>query len=142
MDFEELKNVVAFFENTSLQKLRWKGCNGSMLELEKPTINTQPQPPYDTYDTYAAPPLAKTPPTQEGFIVTSPLVGIFYRSPQPGASPFVSLGDTVEENSVLCIVEAMKVMNEIKLGKSGRIAEIFFEDMTPVEFGSPLFRII
>lgn len=142
MDFEELKNVVAFFENTSLQKLRWKGRNGSMFELEKPTINTPPHPLYDTYDTYAAPPLVKTPPTQEGFIVTSPLVGIFYRSPQPGASPFVSLGDTVEENSVLCIVEAMKVMNEIKLGKSGRIAEIFFEDMTPVEFGSPLFRII
>lgn len=137
MDFEDLKELINFFEKTSLQKLHWAPRNGSVVTLEKPTVTPQ-NLPTSTEKQIPTPPEKKL----EGFIVTSPLVGIFYRSPQPGAPPYVSVGDTVDTGSVLCIVEAMKVMNEIKPGKAGYIAEIFFDDMAPVEFGSPLFRIV
>ena len=71
--------------------------------------------------------------------VLSPMVGTFYRAPGPGAEPFVEEGDQVEEGQVLCIVEAMKVLNEVKAEKSGVIGSSLVEDGTPVEFGQPLF---
>jgi len=71
--------------------------------------------------------------------VLSPMVGTFYRAPGPGADPFVEIGDQVEEGQVLCIVEAMKVMNEVKAEKSGVIGSSLVEDGTAVEFGQPLF---
>lgn len=78
----------------------------------------------------------------KGFIeIPSPLVGTFYRSPSPDAAPFVEVGDTVEVDSVLCIVEAMKVMNEIKSEVDGKIAEILVENGQPVEYGQVLFHI-
>ncbi len=74
-------------------------------------------------------------------IVTSPIVGTFYRSPSPTTSPFVNTGDLIEEGKVLCIIEAMKLMNEIPSDASGRIEKIFVENGQPVEFGQPLFGI-
>lgn len=74
-------------------------------------------------------------------VITSPIVGTFYRAPAPDADPFVNVGDKVTEESVVCIVEAMKVMNEIKAEKSGVIREILMENAQPVEFGQPLFVI-
>lgn len=75
------------------------------------------------------------------FVVRSPLVGVFYRSPSPGAPPFVEIGDIVEPNQTLCIVEAMKVMNEVSAGKSGKILKIFPKNGEMVEFDEPLFEI-
>ena len=75
------------------------------------------------------------------FIVRSPLVGVFYRSPSPGAPPFVEIGEIVEPNQTLCIVEAMKVMNEVSAGKGGRILKIFPENGEMVEFDEPLFEL-
>jgi acetyl-CoA carboxylase biotin carboxyl carrier protein len=69
------------------------------------------------------------------------MVGTFYRSASPGDPTFVKIGDAVSENSVVCIIEAMKVMNEVKAQKSGKIVEILVENMQPVEFGTKLFRI-
>ena len=80
-------------------------------------------------------------PEEEGTVIPSPMVGTFYRSPSPDASAFVQVGSVVEENSVVCILEAMKVMNEIKSGVSGKITEILVENGNPVEFGQPLFRV-
>lgn len=74
--------------------------------------------------------------------VTSPMVGTFYVSPSPEDPPFVKVGDKVDKNSVVCIIEAMKVMNEIKANVTGTIAEILVETGQPVEFGTNLFRII
>ncbi len=71
----------------------------------------------------------------------SPMVGTFYRSPSPEAEAFVSVGSEIRPESVLCIIEAMKVMNEIKAETSGRIAEILVDNGEPVEFGQPLFLI-
>lgn len=78
----------------------------------------------------------------EGKFITSPMVGTFYTTPSPDDPTFVKVGDRVEENTVVCIVEAMKVMNEVKAGVSGVIAEICLDNSHPVEFGTKLFRIV
>lgn len=77
----------------------------------------------------------------EGHAVKAPMVGTFYRSPNPGASPFVQVGQTVKEGDPLCIIEAMKLLNEIEADKSGVIKEILVENGEPVEYGQPLFVI-
>ena len=74
-------------------------------------------------------------------IVKSPIVGTFYESPSPGAPPFFKIGDTVQEGQVLCIIEAMKLMNEIEAEVSGVLAKAFVTNGTPVEYGMPLFGI-
>ena len=73
--------------------------------------------------------------------VEAPLVGSFYRAPSPEADPFVSEGDRVDEDTVLCIIEAMKVMNEVTAGVSGILHEVLVENGDPVEFGELLFKI-
>jgi len=80
-------------------------------------------------------------PAPAGTFITSPMVGTFYRSPGPGEKVFVSIGDTVDENTTVCIIEAMKVMNEIKAEKSGVITRIMVDDASAVQFDSPLFEI-
>lgn len=77
----------------------------------------------------------------EGHIVKSPMVGTFYRSSSPGASPFVEVGQTVKVGETLCIIEAMKLLNEIEADKNGVIKAIMLENGQPVEYGEPLFII-
>lgn len=77
-----------------------------------------------------------------GLFVTSPMVGTYYSTPSPDDPSFVKVGDKIEKHTVVCIIEAMKVMNEVKAGVSGTVAEILVEDGHPVEFGTKLFRII
>ncbi|MDR5751672.1 MULTISPECIES: acetyl-CoA carboxylase biotin carboxyl carrier protein [unclassified Caballeronia] len=86
----------------------------------------------------AATPAAAAP---QGHIVTSPMVGSFYRAPSPGADPFVQVGDTVKEGQTICIIEAMKLLNEIEADKSGVIKEILVDNGQAVEYGQPLFLI-
>jgi acetyl-CoA carboxylase biotin carboxyl carrier protein len=74
-------------------------------------------------------------------VITSPIVGTVYRSPSPGAEPYVKLGDQVDEGSILCLVEAMKLMNEIPSDVQGEVARIYIESGHPVEFGQKLFGI-
>jgi acetyl-CoA carboxylase biotin carboxyl carrier protein len=73
--------------------------------------------------------------------VTSPFVGTFYRRPNPDTSPYISLNERVEKGQVLCIVEAMKLMNEIEADAAGTVVAILVEDNQPVEYGQPLFKI-
>ena len=73
--------------------------------------------------------------------ITSPMVGTFYTSPAPGEPTFVTVGDTIEENQTVCIVEAMKLMNEVVAKFSGKIEKILVKDGQPVEFGQPLFKV-
>ena len=77
----------------------------------------------------------------DGFVVKSPMVGIFYRSASPGGTPFVELGTSVNSGDTLCIVEAMKLLNEIESEQSGTVKKILVENGQPVEFGQPLFVI-
>jgi len=77
----------------------------------------------------------------EGHVVKSPMVGTFYRSSAPGANPFVEVGQTVKEGETLCIIEAMKLLNEIESDKSGVVKAVLVENGQPVEYGEPLFVI-
>jgi acetyl-CoA carboxylase biotin carboxyl carrier protein len=82
------------------------------------------------------------PADKPGVVVNSPFVGTFYRAPSPDSPPFVDVGQTVKKGQTLCIVEAMKLMNEIESEVDGTVAEILVQNATPVEFGEPLFRIV
>ena len=84
---------------------------------------------------------ADTQNARKGKAITSPMVGTFYKSPSPDADPFVSVGSTVKQGDVVCIVEAMKMMNEIEAEVSGKIVEICVEDGQPVEFGQVLMYV-
>jgi acetyl-CoA carboxylase biotin carboxyl carrier protein len=84
---------------------------------------------------------AEKPAEGPGHVVTSPFVGTFYRAPSPDSPPFVEVGTVVKKGQVLCIVEAMKLMNEIEAEVAGKIAEIYVANATPVEFGAKLFRV-
>jgi len=84
---------------------------------------------------------AAAPALPAGHIVTSPMVGTFYRSPSPGAAEFVKVGDTVKEGQTICIIEAMKLLNEIEADKAGVIKEILIDNGQAVEYGQPLFVI-
>ena len=88
----------------------------------------------------AVAPVAQVP-VVEGHVVKSPMVGTFYRSATPGAKSFVEVGDSLEEGATLCIIEAMKLMNEIETDKAGVVKAILAENGQPVEFGQPLFVI-
>ncbi len=87
------------------------------------------------------PAVAVAPVAAEGHVVKSPMVGTFYRSATPGSKPFVEVGDEVQEGATLCIIEAMKLMNEIEADKTGIVKSILTENGQPVEFGQPLFVI-
>lgn len=89
----------------------------------------------------AAAAAAEAAPVIQGHVVKAPMVGTFYRSPNPGAAPFIDVGQSVKEGDPLCIIEAMKLLNEIEADKSGVIKEILVENGEPVEYGQPLFVI-
>lgn len=90
----------------------------------------------------AVPAAADAPAPVEGHVVKSPMVGTFYRSASPGAKPFVEVGDRVNASDTLCIIEAMKLLNEIEADQGGAIKEIYVENGQPVEYGEPLFLIV
>lgn len=89
----------------------------------------------------AAPEAKEEAPVDEGHVLTSPIVGTFYGSPQPDAPSFVDVGSRVKKGQVLCIIEAMKLMNEIESDVDGVVTKIFPKNAQPVEFGEPLFAI-
>ena len=89
----------------------------------------------------APPPPAEVPPQVEGHVLKSPMVGTFYRAPSPGAKPFVEVGDTVKAGQTVCIIEAMKLLNEIEADKDGVVKAILAENGQPVEYGEPLLAI-
>lgn len=89
----------------------------------------------------AAPAAPAAPAPIQGHVVKAPMVGTFYRAPNPGAAPFIDVGQSVKEGDPLCIIEAMKLLNEIEADKAGVIKEILVENGEPVEYGQPLFVI-
>lgn len=153
--FTEIKELIEFvskkeFNEFELERggfrLRWrKGAPEPAAPLNRQPANV-PQPAGDNrpVDFVSATTAATHPPAlpeEELHIVASPIVGTFYRSASPTAEPFVKLGDMVEGGKTLCIIEAMKLMNEIPSDASGAIAKVFVENGQPVEYGQPLFGI-
>lgn len=111
------------------------GRGGGAASFQMATPAVVPPPP-----AAAAPAEAAKPAANKG-AVNSPMVGTAYRAPEPGGKPFVEVGDKVREGQTLCIIEAMKTMNQIPATRSGTVTEILIEDGQPVEFGEPLMII-
>ena len=149
MDLRKLKTLIELVETSGIAELE-------IQEGEERVRITRTVPPgQQTVMLHASPqPAAVAPPTPapvapeiapiaaaEGHPVKSPMVGTFYRSASPGAASFVEIGDTVAQGDTLCIIEAMKLMNEIEADASGTIKAILVENGQAVEFGQPLFII-
>ncbi len=127
----------------------WKEGIKIELEAHRPPVPVMaPQPVVQSVPTtapVAVQPSAPAVPPGEPKItfkeVVSPMVGTFYRAPSPDSAPYVQVGQDITDDTVVCIIEAMKVMNEIKAEVQGVIAEVLVENGTPVQFGQPLFRV-
>jgi acetyl-CoA carboxylase biotin carboxyl carrier protein len=152
VDLAEVERLLAFMEKHGLEEFEY--ARGSVhIRLKKPSAATASAPPRPAgWDTppagHAAPsetPRPAThptaPPASDVHVIKSPIVGTFYGKPSPDASDFVTVGAKVEPGQTLCIIEAMKLMNEIESDVAGEIAQIFVENGKPVEYGEPLFGI-
>lgn len=167
MELKQIKELMAAMEKMGIKRLRLKEKEKYELELEckdenvphpsTPSFYT-PSEMHHRFPTTYAHPHRESPPenggepakvagnveekVKEGKYICSPMVGTIYMSPNPESPPFVKAGDTIKEGMVVCIIEAMKVMNEIKADKSGVLAEVCAENGHPVEFNTKLFRIV
>ncbi|WP_316356597.1 acetyl-CoA carboxylase biotin carboxyl carrier protein [Candidatus Neptunichlamydia sp. REUL1] len=154
MDLEKIKELMEAMEDKGMTKVTLKEKNGFELELERgndseiasyPThVPMVAAPRVDIQENRILPEAAKEPgkiESKEDNAITSPMVGTYYASPSPDDDPFVKIGDSVKEDTVVCIIEAMKVMNEVKAGKSGVVKEVFLNNADPVEFGTKLLTI-
>jgi acetyl-CoA carboxylase biotin carboxyl carrier protein len=145
MDLRKLKTLIELVESSGIAELEIEEG-----EERVRITRSAPAPTHAPPATVIAPPANTAPvpgaeapasPTPQGNVVKSPMVGTFYRSASPGGKAFVEVGDTIKEGDPLCIVEAMKLMNEIESDKAGVIKAILCENGQPVEFGQPLFVI-
>ncbi len=142
--FRLIEEMLQLMESRGLVELEMEH-QGLRIRLKKAT--TSPSPQIVEYVTGLPQPqaagAATMKPIEEGrrIIIKSPMVGTFYRTPAPDAPPFVEVGQDLEVGQVVCIIEAMKLMNEIKSEVAGRITEIHLQNGDPVEFGQPLFTV-
>ena len=155
MDIRKVKKLIEMLEESQLNEIEIKEGEES-VKLVK-AISVPVQEKIITSNTVAPAPQpevvknnisADSDTTQSveedtisGQTIDSPMVGTFYAAPNPGAKDFVSVGDKISEGDVLCIIEAMKMMNEVKADSSGTIKQVLIENAEPVEFGQPLFVI-
>ncbi len=157
----QIKELMAAMGKAGIKRLSLKNQEGFEIELEAhPEDGAHPYPhtyPYhhppafhpDTHLPTGQPPTENATPADnkpaiecvDGDYITSPMVGTFYTASSPDDPPFIKVGDLVEEGTVICIIEAMKVMNEVKAGRKGVVAEILLENGHPLEFGTKMFRI-
>lgn len=150
MDLKQIKEIITLMERAGIKKLSIKQKSGEELHLERqeehaPQSIPHPVAVFHPPVHHASHPVREEPVAGEdkpGQFITAPLVGTFYTATSPDEPPLVKVGDKVSENTVVCIIEAMKVMNEVKAGKSGTVAEVLVENAHPVEFGTKLFRIV
>ncbi|MEI8300268.1 MAG: acetyl-CoA carboxylase biotin carboxyl carrier protein [Chlamydiota bacterium] len=148
MDIEQIKELMRLLEDSKLSKLTLKDEKGCEIHLEKPAvmgISHQVSPQMMSMPVESTKGLMPIQVAQHqevsGQYITSPMVGTFYKTASPSDPPFVAIGGVVDEGSIVCIIEAMKVMNEIKAGIKGKIVEICVENGHAVEFGTRLFRV-
>ena len=158
MDIREIQNLIKFVSKSDVAEvnLKLKDFEIKIKNIGSQTVTYAPQPmmqpqmpmPVQNAPATNAPatpaadkPAASTEDDTKYITVKSPMIGTFYRSSGPGKDPFVSVGDSVSTGSVLCIVEAMKLFNEIESEVSGKIVKILVDDATPIEYDQPLFLI-
>jgi acetyl-CoA carboxylase biotin carboxyl carrier protein len=157
MDLRKLKTLIDLVSESGISELEVTEGEGKVRIVKNaapvymqapqymPQGQMQPMQQYgnpaDTGGVVPAAPATPAAVAPQGHVVTSPMVGSFYRAPSPGADAFVQVGDTVKEGQTLCIIEAMKLLNEIESDKSGVVKEILVENGQAVEYGQPLFLI-
>lgn len=155
MDLRKIKTLIDLVEESGIAELEVKEGEESVRIARLPTGGAASTyfmpPPAAAYaaPAIAAPPAAAAAPKADApapkadtrHRVRAPMVGTFYRSPSPGAKPFVEIGQTVKAGQVLCIIEAMKMLNQIESDKAGVVAEALVDNEKPVEFDQPLFVI-
>ncbi|RUR36595.1 acetyl-CoA carboxylase biotin carboxyl carrier protein [Vreelandella populi] len=153
MDIRKVKKLIELLEESNISEIEIQEGEESVRISRHPNgAAWQPQPMPQYAQPYAAPaPAAATPApgvdvepagaSFRGEAVNSPMVGTFYRSPAPGAKSFVEVGDTVKQGDTVCIVEAMKMMNQIEADRDGVVEAILVEDGEPVEFDQPMIVI-
>ena len=148
MDLPRIEALLKLLSDNDVREFRFKDAESELqvtLGALAPVVQHVAAPvahaPAPVAVAAAAAPAVAPAPDANLFAVASPMVGTFYRTPSPGAAPFVEVGTPVRAGQVLCIVEAMKLMNEIESEIAGTIAEILVEGGHPVQFGQALFRI-
>lgn len=156
MDSKRIAEIADVMENRGLTRVRVEEPDGTAVELERASAAQPVAVPMPMPSAMAAPvaaptvapaapePAAQTPvaaPEPKGTEVTAPMVGVFYAAPAPGDEPFVRVGSKVKAGETLCIIEAMKVLNEVTAEADGEVLEICVADGDLVEFGSCLMRI-
>jgi acetyl-CoA carboxylase biotin carboxyl carrier protein len=157
MDLRKLKTLIDLVSESGISELEVTEGEGKVRIVKnaapvymqqaqylpgQPIAAPYPGAPVDAGGAAAASGGLATPAAiAQGHVVTSPMVGTFYRAPSPGADPFVQIGDTVKDGQTICIIEAMKLLNEIETDKAGVIKEILVENGQAVEYGQPLFVI-
>ena len=155
MDIRKVKKLIEMLEESQLNEIEIKEGEESVKLVKATTVPVQEQIVTSNIAATAPQPVATNevtsveldtkestePETISGKTIDSPMVGTFYAAPNPGAKDFVSVGDKISEGDVLCIIEAMKMMNEVKADSSGIIKQVLIENAEPVEFGQPLFVI-
>ncbi|PSO81677.1 MAG: acetyl-CoA carboxylase, biotin carboxyl carrier protein [Cyanobacteria bacterium QS_4_48_99] len=153
VDFNQIRELIAAINQTDIAELTLKSEDfeltvrkGASIAPKQATEETHGEvasqtAPEPTVTPSANEQSASPPVEQKGVEVTSPMVGTFYRAPAPDEEPFVEVGDRVTTQQTVCIIEAMKLMNEIESEVSGEVTEILVEDGEPVEYGQTLMRI-
>ncbi len=148
MDLRKLKTLIDLVSESNVSELEITEAEGKVRIVKSggaPLVMQQaamPPAPAPVAPVAAAVPVAAEPAAAPaGHAVKSPMVGTFYRSASPGAKPFVEVGSQVKEGETICIIEAMKILNEIEADKSGTITRILCENGQAVEYGQPLFMI-
>lgn len=155
MDIKDLKMLIKMvtetditefeLENTDEKVVIKRGCAAPQFQMQAPVYQYAPAAPVAPAAAPAAAAAAPSAPAaaekEQGDVITSPIVGTFYRAPAPDAAPYVEVGQIVEKGQVLCIVEAMKLMNEIEAEFKCKIVKICKENAQPVEYGDALFVV-
>ena len=148
MDLRKLKTLIDLVSESNVSELEITEAEGKVRIVKGSVAMVQPAaaPAMAAAPAVALSPAASPAPAEvaevpAGHIVKSPMVGTFYRSSSPGAKPFVEIGSQVKEGETVCIIEAMKILNEIETDKSGTVVKILCENGQAVEYGQPLFVI-
>ncbi len=151
MDIRKVKKLIELLEESGISEIEIKEGEESVRisrAISGPAMVAAPAPPAQVAVASAPPPapaqlgVAPEPEASlEGTVIESPMVGTFYASPSPGSAAFVSVGQTVKPGDTICIVEAMKILNQIESEVSGTIKAVLVEDGQPVEFGQPLMVV-
>jgi acetyl-CoA carboxylase biotin carboxyl carrier protein len=149
MDLRKLKKLIDLVQESGIAELeitegeeKVKIVKGGAVSVSQaPLAPVQPPPVQPAAVAPPAAPVAKPEAGQEGHVLKAPMVGTFYRSPSPDAKAFIDVGQSIKEGQTICIIEAMKLMNEIESDASGVVKAILVENGQPVEYGQPLFII-